>query len=215
MYSSGRHWSFANSSSQLPRGRDPQSKTNNWQEGSGRSDSGSDQPSFDNHVTNGHSHPDFNDRRYDYQYKRRHSHDDAIPSDRSKQEKCKSPASAGIVERRHFRYPTTSSELQSNHHRQNGEWYEEEMAPQQGSSSLPLQSNHNYSLYEEDEDMEEDEGSLRASGKERKSIHDPSMLEGSRHVSRHKRLRHSTITSLISLSSQYSDITGVSVRDIS
>ena len=98
--------------------------------------------------------------------------------------------------------------------RSNGAWQEEEVEiVPPTSTSLPLHSNPDYSLYEEDEELE-GEGEVRenrradrpraGSMQETASLH-----EGGWHVPRHKRLRHSTITSLTSLS--HSDIIGVSL----
>jgi len=96
----------------------------------------------------------------------------------------------------------------------NGAWQEEEEEVEivpPTSTSLPLNSNPDYSLYEEDEDLEGEEAREhgRTSRQRTGSMQDTASLhEGGWHVPRHKRLRHSTITSLTSLS--HSDITGVS-----
>ncbi len=102
----------------------------------------------------------------------------------------------------------------------NGAWQEEgepdeEFVPPT-SKSLPLHSNPKYSLYEEDEESEEVEikryQRSSSSGRPRAGSETTSVHEGGWHVPRHKRLRHSTITSLTSL---HSDVThGVSQLDI-
>lgn len=98
------------------------------------------------------------------------------------------------------------------HYNGGGAWQEEEEPQSHNSSSLPLHTNPNYSLYEEDEEtmdrLEEERAKGHVSSRPRMSAPDTGGHEG-RHVSRQHRLRHSTITSLTSLPS---DIGGVSHR---
>ena len=122
---------------------------------------------------------------------------------------------------KHFRYPanqggTTNRNPQGwkgGQRPPNGTWQEqEEDTVSHTSSSLPLHTDPNYSLYEEDEEIagEDRRGSSKyLSVRSRTGSYDQASLNDSRrHVPRHIRLRHSTITSLTSLP----DINGVSVR---
>lgn len=163
-------------------------------------------------------------------YNRRYSHGDSHPEEEgiispgrnSYQMKTRSPASAGADQSKTFQYPSSYS---SSHHYQalrkgqssktNGVWQEDDEYPEPvTSSSLPLHTSPEYSLYEEDE-REEVEGERESrttsstSRPRRGSVQETASTHEGGYVSRHKRLRHSTITSLTSLS-QYSDIAGVS-----
>lgn len=153
--------------------------------------------------------------RYLHSYRRRSSQGDAGPSENWWQgDQAYSPAasSGGGVggERKHFKYPAyqggsanrnPQASWKGGQQPPNGTWQEdEEDTVSRTSSSLPLNTNPSYSLYEEDED--------RRPVRPRAGSHDQASLHDSRrHVPRHIRLRHSTITSLTSLP----DINGVSV----
>lgn len=141
-----------------------------------------------------------------------------------------SPTSAGVGPAKHFKYPayvgSTAAGGQRNsqhqawkgsgghHHRHhvtgatsNGTWNEEEEDEDNSgrvSTSLPTDAKADFSLYEEDE-IEGSRVAAAARVPRRMSAQDVLQDSERRHVSRHKRLRHSTITSLTSLP----DISGV------
>lgn len=144
------------------------------------------------------------DARYSLRaYRRRGSHGDTMASenwwDYRQGDAGYSPAasSGGGGDRKHFKYPANPGgrnpqAWKGGQRPANGTWPEEEDTVSHTSSSLPLHSNPEYSLYEEDEEMGEERGSQHLAAR-------PRVYESGRHVSRHKRLRHSTTTSLTSL----------------
>lgn len=116
-----------------------------------------------------------------------------------------SPAAGGGGSK-HFKYPgnpgpRNQQAWNRSHRNSNGTWEDDDTASHT-SSSLPLHTQPEYPLCEEDEEVreEEDKGAKYSASRRRGS----DQHENGRQVSRHKRLRHSTITSLTSLS----DITG-------
>ena len=132
----------------------------------------------------------------------------------------RSPSSNGMESNKQSKYSHSSTQhyqaaRKGQPPRTNGAWQEEEEFVPPTTKSLPLHSHPNYSLCEEDEECEEVQRKnyqrSSSSGRPRAgSLHDTASLhEGGWHVPRHKRLRHSTITSLTSLT--HSDVTGVSV----
>ena len=205
--SSSRHHMHRHSHHQVRR-EDPQfNNYNHWQESSIH------QPHDGyHHQVSGGKHRDRSatpERNYssDCRFQRHHSQGDDLLMDNVsyeyRQRRSKSPLSAGL-EQKNFRYPN-SHHYQAWRGGHNHDTYADDMHQQhrRGSSSLPLHANPDFSLYEEDEEMVEGGGKRDArvsSNRSRKPMQDV-LPEASRHVSHHKRLRHSTITSLTSLSS--------------
>lgn len=147
-------------------------------------------------------------------YRRRGSQGDAVASENSRWDYRQgeySPVSSG-GDRKHFKYPANpgprnQQAWKGGQRTTNGTWHEDEDTISHTSSSLPLHTNPDYSLYEEDEEMGDEKSSKYLAARSR---YDPASLHDSgRHVSRHKRLRHSTITSLTSLSSDITAVSGV------
>lgn len=235
------HYSPSNSSghstrcSYQSRGDDPHSKPNYWhQNSSGRPSPRGGEELYNSYqddvVVNGnpteysamlkkrHSTSGIRegDARYSLRaYRRRGSHGDTMASenwwDYRQGDAGYSPAasSGGGGDRKHFKYPANPGgrnpqAWKGGQRPANGTWPEEEDTVSHTSSSLPLHSNPEYSLYEEDEEMGEERGSQHLAAR-------PRVYESGRHVSRHKRLRHSTTTSLTSLP----DISGVSAGQVS
>lgn len=176
----------------------PKPSYNQWQRNSG--------------VTRGDARSSLRAYRYQHSNSR-----DTVASENlewdHRQGQQRSPASAGVVGEKHFKTPAyvgaaggqrNSQAWKAGHHAAttNGTWNDDEDNSSRVSSSLPADSKADFSLYEEDEI----EGSeVAASSTRRMSAPAHDVQDSMRHVSRHKRLRHSTITSLTSLP----DISGV------